>query len=92
MLKLPTRPKPLIPSPSTDLVSWLVWLISRTLNVACEVEALYMNELLPVQVRWRGEGGHFADCWPCLFSQSIPYALGIQNGLTLGQKKTEKFR
>ncbi|GMS80633.1 hypothetical protein PENTCL1PPCAC_2808, partial [Pristionchus entomophagus] len=39
-----------------DLVSWLVWLISRTLNVACEVEALYMNELLPVQLRQSGDG------------------------------------
>ncbi|GMR59595.1 hypothetical protein PMAYCL1PPCAC_29790 [Pristionchus mayeri] len=39
-----------------DLVSWLVWLISRTLNVACEVEALYMSELLPVQLRQSGDG------------------------------------
>ncbi|GMT11419.1 hypothetical protein PFISCL1PPCAC_2716 [Pristionchus fissidentatus] len=39
-----------------DLVAWLVWLISRTLNVACEVEALYMNELLPVQLRQSGDG------------------------------------
>ncbi|EJD76625.1 CBR-TAG-333 protein [Loa loa] len=45
--------------PADELVRWLVYLLSRTSTVGCEVEAWYMWELLPKQLLTTGDSSYY---------------------------------